>query len=139
MHFSNGKSDTCWPIGLGFSPQGEKEIEGDGKTPEGWYHLTDKPESQHVNALSIHYPNSKDARRGLRKQLITTQEYQKITRGEKYQTRYEFTALGGLLLIHGGGSNVDWTLGCVAMNDADLVELRRTLPTSLQSTVLLLP
>ena len=33
MHFSNGRSDACWPIGLGFSPRGAKQVEGDGKNP----------------------------------------------------------------------------------------------------------
>ena len=28
---------------LGFSPTGHKEVQGDGKTPEGWYRASDKP------------------------------------------------------------------------------------------------
>jgi len=31
------------------------------------------------------------------------------------------------ILIHGGGSGRDWTLGCIALDDADLVELFDTL------------
>jgi len=27
------------------------------------------------------------------------------------------------ILIHGGGSNPDWTLGCIALNDEDILEL----------------
>ena len=27
------------------------------------------------------------------------------------------------ILIHGGGSGSDWTMGCIALNDADVVEL----------------
>ena len=109
------------------------------KTPEGWYHLTDKPESQYQNALSIHYPNGKDALRGLHNQQIIKQEYQQIKRGEEDKQRYEFTALGGLLLIHGGGAALDRTLGCVAMDDEDLHALRNLLPESMESTILLLP
>ena len=139
MHFSEGKSDSCWTIGLGFEAIGAKQIEGDGKTPEGWYHLTDKPESQFNHALSIHYPNSNDAKRGLNDKLISQAEYLDITTGEATKERFEFTALGGLILIHGGGSSIDWTLGCIALEDSDLLELRSTLPEDLHSIVLIIP
>ena len=33
------------------------------------------------------------------------------------------TKLGGEIYIHGDGSNSDWTLGCIALNDKDMDEL----------------
>ncbi len=33
------------------------------------------------------------------------------------------TRLGGEIFIHGRGSGSDWTLGCVALDDADMKEL----------------
>lgn len=33
------------------------------------------------------------------------------------------TALGGLVLIHGGGCYADWTFGCVALNNSAIDEL----------------
>jgi hypothetical protein len=35
------------------------------------------------------------------------------------------TVLGGSIRIHGGGAGEDWTLGCVALRDEDVVELFR--------------
>jgi L,D-peptidoglycan transpeptidase YkuD (ErfK/YbiS/YcfS/YnhG family) len=49
------------------------------------------------------------------------------------------TKLGGALLVHGGGAGADWTLGCVAMEDADIDELRAALPAGMRTDILILP
>ena len=49
------------------------------------------------------------------------------------------TPLGGEILIHGGGSASDWTLGCVAMDNAHIDALRATLPNDMVTEVLILP
>jgi lipoprotein-anchoring transpeptidase ErfK/SrfK len=33
------------------------------------------------------------------------------------------TALGGQVMIHGGGCSEDWTLGCIALNNRAIDEL----------------
>jgi lipoprotein-anchoring transpeptidase ErfK/SrfK len=38
------------------------------------------------------------------------------------------TALGGEVMIHGGGTANDWTWGCVALADADIKELFAAIP-----------
>ena len=50
-----------YPIGLGFAPQGHKQFEGDGRTPEGTY-IVDKrnPESTYHLSVGISYPNEVD-------------------------------------------------------------------------------
>ena len=63
--FQSGRPAGCWKVGLGFSPEGDKEREGDGRTLEGWYRTSDKPWSTFDNAIAIHYPNRDDAKRAV--------------------------------------------------------------------------
>lgn len=50
-----------YKIALGFEPKGKKEVQGDGKTPEGTYFINDKnPNSIAYKNLGISYPNSAD-------------------------------------------------------------------------------
>ncbi|WP_099278709.1 L,D-transpeptidase family protein, partial [Limimaricola cinnabarinus] len=50
-----------YPIGLGFAPEGHKQFEGDGRTPEGSY-LIDRrnPKSLFHLSIGISYPNEAD-------------------------------------------------------------------------------
>jgi L,D-peptidoglycan transpeptidase YkuD (ErfK/YbiS/YcfS/YnhG family) len=38
------------------------------------------------------------------------------------------TALGSEIYIHGGGVEKDWTRGCVALEDSEMLELFETIP-----------
>lgn len=131
---------SCWSIGLGFAPQGHKYREGDGRTPEGWYRTSDKPWSQYYGAIAVHYPNAQDAEAGRVQQRIDAATAQSMQRalgaGKKPK---QDSALGGEILIHGGGSGSDWTLGCIAMNNADLDALRSGMPSGMKTDVLVLP
>ncbi len=131
-HYVDGALARCLPVGLApSSPPGPKAREGDRKTPEGWYRTSDKPTSRWYRAIAVHYPGPEDARRGLEAGLVTRAEHDAIVaavaRDEKPP---QHTALGGEILIHGGGAS-DWTLGCVALEDADLDALRAALPPDL--------
>lgn len=136
---------ACWPIALGVTmlgahPEGPKVKQGDRKTPEGWYRTSDKPSSQFYAAIAVHYPNAADADRGVTQGLITRSQRDSIVAALKRdQKPNQNTALGGEILIHGGGSASDWTLGCVAMDDADIDALRAQLPKGLRTDVLILP
>lgn len=141
----NGEAPACWKVALGVtnfgtSPEGPKVRQGDRKTPEGWYRTSDKPSSQFYAAIAVHYPNAQDADRGVRDGIITKSQRDSIVaaleRGEKPNQN---TALGGEILIHGGGSFTDWTLGCVALDDADIDALRALLPKGMRTNVLILP
>ena len=48
-----------YPIGLGFAPEGHKQFEGDGRTPEGCY-LIDwrNPDSLFHLSIGISYPKA---------------------------------------------------------------------------------
>lgn len=91
-------------IELGFAPVGDKQIEGDGKTPEGEY-LIDRrnPNSAFHLSIGISYPNENDLA--------------------------EAAALGrpagGDIFIHGGPrpgdpEGADWTAGCISVSDRQM-------------------
>lgn len=92
-----------YDVALGFAPDGHKQFEGDGKTPEGSYFITHKnPNSNFHLSLGISYPNEAD---------IAFAEAQ----GKDP---------GGEIFIHGGPntriSQRDWTWGCVAVSDREM-------------------
>jgi murein L,D-transpeptidase YafK len=98
-----------YPIGLGFAPEGHKQFEGDGRTPEGSY-LIDRrnPDSLFHLSIGISYPNEAD---------IAFAEAQGRSPGKD-------------IFIHGGPRrgidpmNVrDWTAGCIAVTDGQIEEI----------------
>lgn len=123
---------------LGFTPTGDKEVEGDGRTPEGeFYVFTKNVESRFHLSLGISYPAPEDAKRGLEKKLITAEEAEAIRtaiaeRGMPLQK----TALGGEIYIHGGGIDADWTDGCVALKDEEITELFNSVPVGTKVRIL---
>ncbi len=137
--YESGSLAGCWSIALGFDPVGDKAREGDGRTPEGWYRTSDKPWSAFDGAIAIHYPNRDDADRAVEQGTIGRRTRRRILEAlREGKPPPQKTAMGGEVLIHGGGSRSDWTLGCVALTDADLAELRERLPRSKRADMLIL-
>jgi murein L,D-transpeptidase YafK len=114
-----------YEIALGFAPDGNKEKQGDGKTPEGeFYIFTKNDKSKFYLSLGISYPNIEDAERGLKAKLITKAQRDEIVRAfQNKKTPLQNTALGGEIYIHGGGSANDWTWGCIALKNEEIKEL----------------
>ena len=99
----NTKVLKKYDLELGFAPAGHKEIEGDGRTPEGRYFIDRKnPSSSFYLSIGISYPNELDLARA-------------NAMGK---------SPGGDIFIHGTpGSKVrreDWTAGCIAVNDREM-------------------
>lgn len=115
---------------LGFTPRGDKETEGDGRTPEGtFYVFTKNPESRFHLSLGVSYPGAEDAKRGLDQKLISQEEYDEIvTAIREKRMPLQKTKLGGEIYIHGGGTESDWTDGCVALKDEEITELFNAIP-----------
>ena len=111
------------------NPVGQKVKRGDGATPEGRYFIAEtdlSPESGRYGARSMRlsYPSAEDARRGLRDHLIDKNTYLAIVRAVRAgEVPPQHSALGGSIRIHGGGSARDWTLGCIALDDEDVIAL----------------
>lgn len=112
----DGKPFRTYRIALGFAPDGHKEREGDGRTPEGHYLLDWRnPRSRFTKAINISYPNAKDRARA-------------AARGE---------SPGGAIMIHGEPRRSldpalrdliryeDWTEGCVAVSNLAIDEIWR--------------
>ena len=102
----NEKVLKVYDVGLGGQPVGPKEIEGDGKTPEGVYYITHRnPNSTYHLSLGISYPNDKD----------------RATAAALGQPT------GGDIFIHGGPlkrtTTQDWTAGCIAVSDRQIEEI----------------
>ena len=73
-----------YDIALGSCPVGDKEIEGDGKTPEGEYFVFVKnPKSRFHLSLGLNYPTQKTAERGFVLGLITRIEFDQIVKAQR--------------------------------------------------------
>lgn len=128
--FDGNKLLKTYPVVLGFAPVGDKEIEGDGKTPEGeFYIFTKNPNSRFYLSLGISYPSIDDAKRGLDRQLISQDEHDAIIEAiNKKQMPLQKTQLGGEIYIHGGGIIDDWTDGCIGLRNEEIKELFDAIP-----------
>jgi murein L,D-transpeptidase YafK len=99
-------------IALGLQPEGDKFEEGDFRTPEGFYMLTERNSaSDFFLSIRVSYPNVGDMR----------------------QARLSGVSPGGQIMIHGQPnepsrsaeyySETDWTNGCIAVSNSDMVDL----------------
>ena len=118
-----------YPIALGTTPVGHKLKSGDGRTPEGAYVLNELIRANlaaryGARSLRISYPGLADAQAALTSGLIDKTVFESIRAAHaKGVMPPQTTALGGSIRIHGGGATPDWTLGCVGLRDADVIEL----------------
>lgn len=124
-----GVAVKTYPVALGFTPVGDKVKQGDGKTPEGSYaicEMLDKDLAARYGARSMRlsYPSLKDAERGLEKGLIDQAQHDAIKKAiAAGEMPPQNTKLGSSIRIHGGGVDGDWTAGCIALRDPDVIEI----------------
>jgi murein L,D-transpeptidase YafK len=135
--FDGDKLVKTYPVGLGFAPEGDKEKEGDGKTPEGDFYIFIKnPKSKFHLGLGVSYPSTEDARRGLSDGMITKSEHDQIVKAiDTGKMPLQKTALGGEVYIHGGGAGRDWTWGCIALADPDVEEIYNAVEVGVKITI----
>lgn len=110
--YSGDEKIKTYPIAIGKNSVGDKESEGDKRTPEGTYYINDKnPKSGYHKNLGISYPNKKDAEEAAAKNVKP----------------------GGAVKIHGLRNGMgfigkfhrwmNWTAGCIALTDKEVDEL----------------
>ena len=98
---------ATYDIDLGFAPEGAKAHEGDGRTPEGRYHIDRvNPNSAFHLSLGISYPNDQDRARA-------------AAAGK---------SPGGDIFIHGDRrahdpDGKDWTAGCISVSDKEVEQI----------------
>ncbi len=111
--YSGSKVIKSYDFGLGFAPVGNKEYEGDGKTPEGLYTIDRRnPNSRYHLSVGISYPSEADKQRALAQGV----------------------QVGSDIFIHGQGpegrvaTKRDWTAGCIAVTDAEIEDIYAMVP-----------
>lgn len=120
-------------VALGFAPEGNKEKEGDGKTPEGKYFVCLKKRGKYGPSLGISYPSVQDALR-----LQADEELLNCIREREAEgVRPPWGSfMGGEIYIHGGGTETDWTAGCIALSDGDAEKLYALCDTGTEAEIL---
>lgn len=133
-----------FPIGLSREPVGAKRRRGDQRIPEGNYHIAGSARASRFHLfLPIDYPSPADADRGLAEGVISDGVHRRILAAHaEGRMPPQDTALGGLLGFHGEGArwrgdlDLDWTEGCVAVEDESIRWLaghaRRGTPVSIR-------
>lgn len=122
-----------YSISIGLNTLTDKAYLQDYATPEGNYKILYKKNSKLYGwFLGISYPNEADAWLAFFYGRIDEKTLKRIVKAvENKRFPPQDTALGGALGIHGGsvfrkdenGTARDWTRGCVALNDEDMVTL----------------
>jgi murein L,D-transpeptidase YafK len=116
--YAHGIPVRRYQVALGSSPVGDKVRAGDGRTPEGVYHIDYRnPESKYHRSLHISYPDA----------------------AHRSRSAAEGVAPGGDIMIHGlpprfasyGRDHLqwDWTNGCIALTDQEMDEIWAAVPT----------
>jgi murein L,D-transpeptidase YafK len=135
--YSRNALIRTYRIALGLDPVSDKVKARDMRTPEGDFYICLKnARSRFYLSLELSYPNIQSAERGLREGLISKGQRDEIVSAIRRKAAPpQNTALGGEIFIHGGGSQSDWTWGCVALDNEDIRELFEAIPLGTQVTV----
>lgn len=120
-----GKPVFSCRIALGFSPDGPKRLEGDGKTPEGDYFVCLKKQGKYGPSLGVSYPNMQDAQAACASAELLACIEERIRQRQRPPWG---SPLGGEIYIHGGGIQGNWTAGCIALRDEDAGSLYALVP-----------
>ena len=109
--YRDGAIVATYKISLGLQPVGQKQREGDFRTPEGRYRLTRRnARSDFYLAVQVSYPEAFDIA----------------------LARKNGWAPGGAIMVHGLPNfqkyarerylNTDWTDGCIALSNEDMLD-----------------
>lgn len=128
-----------YPIGLGRQPWGDKEREGDGRTPEGAFMVFTKSSlPDHGLGLKVKRfspTGDKHTASAGRSPLLPFRHIAPANLlGRSAQDESSWT---GHFSIHGGGAQADWTDGSVALYPSDMDELSQIV--SLGTSVIVRP
>lgn len=131
MWLYSGETEVkVYRVALGGAPEGDKVRQGDQRTPVGAFRVvTRNDRSLYHLFLGLSYPDAADADRGLRDGLITETQARDLREADDSRGKPRWdTALGGAIGVHGNGGAYDWTLGCIAVEDAEIEEIWEVAP-----------
>lgn len=123
MLFQDGALVREYRIALGFAPLGDKERQGDGRTPEGLFKIDRRNAgSAYHLSMGINYPRPEDIARAA-------------------EAGYD---PGGDIFFHGQPNALpdgavipgDWTAGCMALTDAEMREIWNHVPIGTEVHIL---
>lgn len=132
-----GRDVRRYRIALGRGGAGDKQREGDRRTPVGTYRIVDfNEESRFHLFMHINYPNVKDAFFGYKNGTIDRPAFDRIISALKaHEVPPQDTPLGSAIGIHGLGEAdeqklkthelMNWTAGCIALTNEEIEDLRR--------------
>ena len=113
--YQDGAVVRTYRIALGFAPEGDKDRQGDGKTPEGEFTIDRRNDRSAFHlSLGLDYPRKEHRVRATEAGLDP----------------------GGDIFIHGQPNAVpdgfklkgDWTAGCIAVTNAEMREIWAVTP-----------
>lgn len=108
--WQEGRAIRSYQVALGFDPVGQKQRQGDGRTPEGLFHIDRRNENSRFHlSLGLDYPRPEDRARAAAAGVDP----------------------GGDIMIHAQPNSVpdgfkavgDWTAGCIALTNAEMREV----------------
>jgi murein L,D-transpeptidase YafK len=111
----DGKAVRTYRIALGFTPEGDKERQGDGRTPEGEFTIDRRNDQSAFHlSLGLDYPQASHRKRAAEAGVDP----------------------GGDIFIHGQPNALpegfklkgDWTAGCIALTNAEMREVWAVTP-----------
>lgn len=113
----DGQVIATYRVALGRNPTGPKVQEGDSRTPEGKYVISERREgSGFYRALKVSYPNAEDERRA--RQL-------RVPAGDHIMVHGIKNGLGWLGRLH---RLIDWTDGCIAVTNEEMRDIWNATP-----------
>jgi murein L,D-transpeptidase YafK len=120
-----GERVRSFPAVFGLNGDGSKLYEGDLRTPTGLYMIIDKrPHARWSHFLLLDYPNIQDVHR----------YWAAIESGDVPERGDRYAGIGGAVGIHGTDKpslnerKVDWTFGCISLQNPDVEDLARLVP-----------
>lgn len=123
--YGYGRRVRSYDAVFGLNGDGAKLFEGDLRTPTGFYTIVDKrPHWRWSQFLLLDYPNTRDLHR----------YWLAMEAGDLPLLGGGYVGVGGAIGIHGTDQpslnrrNVDWTFGCISLQNADVDDLAALVP-----------